>query len=168
MICIAVAVPRSSVRLAAGVFDVLIVVVTGCELHTVVPPVDVRSRVTCDRIPRVTIVTGQMDGVLIRLAVNQERVVLGRVPEIVGLGEQFDSKSVGGGRCQLIDLLQSEPVVARWGSKSVPIVGPTSDEIQTVVDYIVDHDPALDGVHWGWNGDVHQTVLGHESCIKHS
>ena len=111
-------------------------------------------------------VSGHVDGISSRFTVDQERVIFGRVPQVVGSGLEFDSQSVWCGGCHLVHSFQADPEVSTWNAEPSFVVGPVQIVVSGIVQLLMNGDPTIDGVHKNrvlkcWDGDVHQMILCH-------
>ena len=91
-------------------------------------------------------VSSHVNGISIRFTVDQERVIFGRVPHVVGIGLDFDSQSVWCGGCHLVHSFQADPEVSTWKSEPSFVVGPVEIEVCGIVQLLMYDDPPIDGI----------------------
>ena len=89
-------------------------------------------------------VSGHVDGISTRFTVDQERVIFGRVPQVVVTCLDFDSQSVWCGGCHLVHSFQADPEVSTWNAEPSFVVGPCEIEICGIVQLLMYSDPTID------------------------
>ena len=132
--------------------------IVGRELHSVV---NLTSGRGVHDIAVVSGIPGHMDRVVQIFRVDDERAVFVRQPLSVVAPLNLDPQFALTGSGQLIDLLQTHPEISGVNSKAILVARPRKIEIDTAVHSLLENDPAIDGIYYGWIGKGrNQDVVG--------